>query len=338
MIADIKYQHFGGEIFQAQYTECKNRLAVTIGAYSYITKASLDTKNVFCHVLIGNYTSIGHRVTWSLGLNHDYHHFTNCPLGSILAGDPIDEQYYKSCNHHQIVIGHDVWIGSDAIIMGGVHIGNGAVIGAGTVVTKDVPAYAIVVGNPGRIIKYRFPREIGEALMRIRWWNWPHEKVVAAWQQHQEAESFAHAFRREAYIQSKQTELGQQFSALASAGHHIFYYVADLDCVDSMWQFLLESYWEKYTNDEENALLVIEIPRQQQTVSAYQALCRLVGNNNQKGMVLLLEELSGPERMDILASTETFITSKSSGNWLGLDYLDWNKIKIRYAYDYDVFL
>ena len=78
----------------------------------------------------------------------------------------------------KVSIGNDVWIGCNAIIKKGIKIGNGAVIGAGSVVTKDVPAYAIVVGNPGKIIKYRFEDSIIKELKEIKWWNWSIEEIT----------------------------------------------------------------------------------------------------------------------------------------------------------------
>lgn len=79
-----------------------------------------------------------------------------------------------------VVIGNDVWVGSCAFIMSGVNIGDGAVIAANAGVTKDVPPYAIVAGNPVRIVKFRFFHEIVDCLLRIKWWDWPVEKVIAA--------------------------------------------------------------------------------------------------------------------------------------------------------------
>jgi virginiamycin A acetyltransferase len=70
------------------------------------------------------------------------------------------------------VIGHDVWIAQDVSIMRGLTIGDGAVIAAAAVVTKDVPPYAIVGGNPARIIRFRFPPDIIDALMLMRWWRY----------------------------------------------------------------------------------------------------------------------------------------------------------------------
>lgn len=63
--------------------------------------------------------------------------------------------------------------------MGGVRIGNGAVIGARAIVAKNVPPYAVAVGNPARVIKYRFPQEIIDKLQKIKWWNWPDEKILS---------------------------------------------------------------------------------------------------------------------------------------------------------------
>ena len=71
-----------------------------------------------------------------------------------------------------IVIGNDVWIGYQSCILSGVTIGNGAIIGAKSVVTKDVPPYAIVAGNPAKFIRYRFPQETIDKLENLAWWDW----------------------------------------------------------------------------------------------------------------------------------------------------------------------
>lgn len=80
-------------------------------------------------------------------------------------------------NKGNIVIGNDVWIGYEAVIMPGVHIGDGAIIGTRAVVTKDVPPYAIVGGEPAKVIKKRFDDCIIEDLLKIKWWNWSYEKI-----------------------------------------------------------------------------------------------------------------------------------------------------------------
>lgn len=80
-------------------------------------------------------------------------------------------------NKGNIVIGNDVWIGYEAVIMAGVTIGDGAVIGTRAVVTKDVPPYTIVGGIPAKPIKKRFQQEMIYNLLKIKWWDWPIEKI-----------------------------------------------------------------------------------------------------------------------------------------------------------------
>ena len=81
-------------------------------------------------------------------------------------------------NKGDIVAGSDVWIGYEAVILAGVTIGDGAVIGARAVVTKDVPPYTIVGGVPARAIRRRFPEETVEVLLRLKWWDWPPERIA----------------------------------------------------------------------------------------------------------------------------------------------------------------
>jgi serine acetyltransferase len=76
-----------------------------------------------------------------------------------------------------IIIENDVWVGAKSTIMSGVKIHNGAVVGACSVVTKDVPPYAIVVGNPATIVKYRFTEKQIKSLLEISWWDWTEDRI-----------------------------------------------------------------------------------------------------------------------------------------------------------------
>ena len=82
-------------------------------------------------------------------------------------------------NRGDIVIGNDVWIGYEAVILAGVTVGDGAVIGARAVVTKDVPPYTIVGGVPAKPIRKRFSEDLIAALLELRWWDWPEERLKA---------------------------------------------------------------------------------------------------------------------------------------------------------------
>lgn len=76
-----------------------------------------------------------------------------------------------------ITVGHAVWIGHSVVIEPGVTIGNGAIVGAGSVVTESVPAYAIVAGNPARVLRMRYPAPVVDELERVAWWEWDDDRL-----------------------------------------------------------------------------------------------------------------------------------------------------------------
>jgi acetyltransferase-like isoleucine patch superfamily enzyme len=129
-------------------------------------------------VTIGKYCSIASGVTILLGGDHRTDWVTTYPFMSFWGEAGHIQGHPKTKGN--VVIGNDVWIGLDAFILSGVKIGDGAVIGARAVVTKDVPPYAIVAGNPARIVRFRFDKETIEKLQRIAWWDWPESEIRKA--------------------------------------------------------------------------------------------------------------------------------------------------------------
>lgn len=122
---------------------------------------------------LGKYNSLAEEITMLINLDHDYKGVTQ-GAATFLSDENIPYRINRKC---QILIQNDVWIGHGATILGGVTIHNGAVVAANAVVTKDVPPYAIVAGNPAKIIKYRFEQDQIEKLLKIAWWNWNEEKL-----------------------------------------------------------------------------------------------------------------------------------------------------------------
>lgn len=129
---------------------------VEVGHYTYgpLDVYEFGTKNE--KLIIRNYVSIAKDVKFILGGNHRYDTISTYPFKKKFCEEHQDEAY----SNGPIVVNDDSWIGINSIIMSGVTIGKGAVIAAGSVVTKDVPEYAIVGGNPAKIIKYRFEDEL----------------------------------------------------------------------------------------------------------------------------------------------------------------------------------
>lgn len=127
---------------------------------------------------IGSFCSIAAGVSIFLGGNHRFDWITTYPFSVFrdsarhIPGTPQTKG--------DVTIGNDVWIGDGATILSGVTIGNGAVIGARAVIAKDVPPYAIVVGNPAKFLRYRFTELQITELLRIAWWNWSDAKLDKA--------------------------------------------------------------------------------------------------------------------------------------------------------------
>ena len=146
-----------------------------LGASSYVNGLNLwfGGKKIPHHVLIGRFCSLSWELLFMIARNHNYNNVTTSPIKN-----PPPESLIHFKNPRQIIIGHDVWIGHGATIMGGVKIGNGAVIGAKAVVAKDIPPYAIAVGNPARVIKYRFDEETVKKFLAVKWWNWDAKKIA----------------------------------------------------------------------------------------------------------------------------------------------------------------
>lgn len=147
-----------------------------IGEHSY-GKPSVQQWGNDGKLKIGKYCSIAGNVKILLGGNHRTDWVTTYPF-NVLVPEYRDIGGHPS-TRGDVIIGNDVWIGQDCHIISGVKIGNGACIATGSLVAKDVPDYAIVGGNPAKVIKMRFSDEEIESLLNISWWDWHEEKVRA---------------------------------------------------------------------------------------------------------------------------------------------------------------
>lgn len=147
------------------------------GDYSYVVNDSdiiYTTVGKFCSIAAHTRINPGNHPLERVMLSHVSYRSSAYGLG------PDDPGFFDWRRGSAVTLGDDVWIGHGAIVLPGLTIGSGAAVGAGTIVTKDVPPFAVVVGNPGRVIRLRFPEGVVESLLRIAWWDWPHARIGTA--------------------------------------------------------------------------------------------------------------------------------------------------------------
>jgi acetyltransferase-like isoleucine patch superfamily enzyme len=168
----INNSNFGSYVVLNENSTVSNS---NIGKYSYL---SFNTH--LYNVTVGAFCSIGPNSLIGLGTH---------PSSKFVSTSPVFYSTSKQCgvtfsnkNHFiestPINIGNDVWIGAGVIVLDGVSIGDGAIIGAGSVVTKNIPPYCIAVGNPAKVIKYRFSSEDINFLLNSKWWDLPEEWII----------------------------------------------------------------------------------------------------------------------------------------------------------------
>lgn len=167
------------------------RPTILVGEYTYYDDP-VDSEHFEEHVthhydfigdklIIGKFCAIAKSVEFIMnGANHAMDRVSTYPFNIMGGGweasvPTMEELPLKG----DTVIGNDVWVGQNVTFLPGVHVGDGAIIGANSVVAKDVPAYAVAVGNPCRVVKMRFDRETVEYLLSLNWWDWPAEKISA---------------------------------------------------------------------------------------------------------------------------------------------------------------
>ena len=151
----------------------------SVGKFSYGINAPLVFNNTTGDksgsLKIGKFCSIGSGVIILLGGEHRPDWVTTYPFSTFFG--KFKDYKGTSTTKGDVIIGSDVWIGMNVLILSGVTVGDGAVIGAGSVVTKDIQPYAIVAGNPAKLIRKRFDQDTIDRLLEIKWWDWDAERI-----------------------------------------------------------------------------------------------------------------------------------------------------------------
>lgn len=227
----------------------------TIGRDSYVIESYMEINvdsEFVCNVHIGRYSSIARDTVFMVDQNHDHRRVCQ---GRISGGDYLMLEFVR--RNGQIVIMNDCWIGEASMIMSGVTIGNGAVIAAGSVVNEDVPAYAIVAGNPAKIIGYRFSPEQIRELEEIRWWNWDEEKVRSnAKLLNGDVDEFIKTFKAEAKQKQVKNIDIPSIPARNQSGRR-YLYIPDFEQDYPTYQHVMESFARSHEGSDDELLLFV---------------------------------------------------------------------------------
>jgi acetyltransferase-like isoleucine patch superfamily enzyme len=163
-----------------------DELGASVGDFSYGAPMIHYWKNRTARLRIGKFCSIAGGVNIFMGGNHRADWVTTYPFGVVLESAPIWEGQFPLPPSHDyettngdVSIGNDVWICQGATILSGVTIGDGAIVGAHAVVTRDVPPYGIVAGNPASLVRKRFDEDTIACMLDARWWDWPTSEIGA---------------------------------------------------------------------------------------------------------------------------------------------------------------
>lgn len=273
MIIEVKDETYSPENRRLEYIEPANQIPqcfVTLGSCSYIVGGKMNILEWYNgHLLVGKFSSLSWGLSFDIGHNHVYKNVvTTYPFETadrfksfLERNHPYDLNSVPKLrtrdNKFQIIIGHDVWIGHDAKIFGGVKIGTGAIIGSNSVVAKDIPPYAVAVGNPAKVVKYRFRPEVIKKLSAIKWWNWELDKILANLPKMYDVENFlAEHYTPELEI-FPDDEISEQVKNFRAAGKNVYAFVADFRVNKPLWKRIVKGFCN---SNSQNAALIIFLP------------------------------------------------------------------------------
>lgn len=335
MIVNINYADFSFTNRKIYFPGETTKPIITFGNGSYCVSAEIVYADDKCHILIGKYCSLSDGLRFMLAANHEHEDVTTYPFEEILH--LAYENNSKQRHHYQVLIGNDVWIGRGATIMGGVHIGNGAVIGAGAVVAKDVPPYAIAVGNPARVVKYRFSEEIIQKLQKIKWWNWPIEKIKEHLKLMKETQAFADELYHVAMEDKPFSETSAQLLEFKNAGYFIYFFAADFLQNGEVWKNIIRQYLECYTI-QDKVILLINVPIGQDDNDFMRELDEILKKHGTTAALIMTNQIEEEKlSLDILAQADCFITTKEVISSYYMDYAKDYNVRVISGLDNRIF-
>ncbi len=313
---------------------------VRIGESSYICSSEILTREgksrygTFIHnIQIGKHSSIAEGTLMIVDMDHDYNMVAQgCLFDEV---NPVPK-YMK--RKGQIIIMNDCWIGTNVVILGGLTIGNGAVVAAGSVITKDVPPYAIVAGNPARIIKYRFDEKTIQALQIIQWWHWPKEKK----RENKDLLFCEPSVLVQKYLQTSLEEWDtvmeielNKISKSTLEENLYYYYVPDFEQVSPTYEDVICSFIEKY--QDTNRELILYIKQDEHLDIKLNMLNAIFEKYKDKNVYINLYIGKIEDERSVIKQVDYYITNREIDNIKRMEYAFYYGVSILSSVDVPIF-
>ena len=299
-------------------------LRFTFGSGSYLVGGRLTANG---HVLIGNYCSMGEGIELKISRDHSMNYATTYPF-DVITRAGVYRPYTESGAAHemigktkrkQIVVGSDVWLGDHVTIMGGSKIGTGACIGTNALVSGEIPPYAVAVGVPARVIKYRFTPEIVKKLLAIKWWHWDVNKIHDNYELMKDVEAFCDKFYPEAVAKlNEESTIARDLEHLKASGVKVYYTYADFGRQNPTWENVLEQFIDKY-DEKSMCALIFEVVNPENNFGGLDIIVNRLKTLGARAPQVFIHS-NKTEQTDIMRNMDCFITTREPESILGVDY------------------
>lgn len=301
---------------------------LSIDRDSYIVQAEIHSGinmklEAGCHcIAIGKGTSVADGVLLIIDLDHDFNSVVQGDLKSLHR--PAERRTRK---RGSIIMQNDVWVATAATIMPGVTLHNGCIVAAKAVVTKDVPPYAVVGGNPARVLRYRFDKEIIDALQAIAWWDWDAET------QRRRKKDFA--LPVEAFVE-KYLPLAEDIGApqTEKSGPKTVFFPIDVGEPFPLYPKILEEYFSKDRPDVE---LLLYVPKARSTEGNIRCVERILEKYEARDSCVTLQVGMTLDERVLMRGADYYITTRSEGTVSRTCLAERYGVKVLYGTDWPLF-
>lgn len=313
---------------------------LTIDKDSYIVKAVIETSINFekhiqdnggvYNLQIGKYSSIAEDILFMIDMNHDYLSVYQGCISEFKNNDTKAKLKRKG----QILIQNDCWIGHGATIMSGITIHNGAVVAANAVVTKDVPPYAIVGGNPARIIKYRFDNDTIQKLLEISWWDWSSEQIKERHNDFSgEIENFVNKYYEDAYKRSLNILSYKKINDISEKKYLL---LAEASDKYPIYKKIISEFCQNFNNQNHELIIYLD-GEENEILNCYEEISDYLEIFKNYNVCIQIVDKNYCSLESLIVNTDVYITNRTDLNIYATCLCDLYNVKYISGVDIPVF-